>query len=120
MVQSFDDSISIPDFDVSTTSDEDVFLPAVPTLPTPPWRLNRSGAFRRKDRIPIQNTAENNNYLPVLPEQADLEEPQHLPQAPDPAELSEAEHDDPPSPRPRRSNRRRTENPKVKGDSWTI
>ena len=109
-------------FDLSSTSDEDVFLPAIPTLPTPPWKLKRSGAFRHKDRAfnrgqPTPNPTNNNN-LPPIPEHAIPTRLQHPHNDPD--GLQEHEDDEnPPVPRPRRSNRLRKDNSKVKGDSWT-
>ena len=102
--------------DLSSTSDEDVFLPAVPNLPVPPWRLNRSGAFRHKKRQPPPIPSNNNN-LPPIPENADPRL-QHLPHNPEVPEQPE-DDENPPAPRPRRSNRLRKDNSKVKGDSWT-
>ena len=102
--------------DLSSTSDEDVFLPAVPNLPAPPWRLNRSGAFRYKNRQPSPIRSNNNN-LPPIPENADPRL-QHIPHNPVVPEQPK-DDENPPDPRPRRSNRLRKDNPNVKGDSWT-
>ena len=109
-------------FDLSSTSDEDVFLPAIPTLPVPPWKLKRTGAFRHKDRTfhrsqPPPNPTNNNN-LPPIPEHAVPAGLQHINHDPDDHQQRE-EDEDTPAPTPRRSNRLRKDNSKVKGDSWT-
>ena len=114
-----------PELDLSVTSDEEVFLPTIPTPPVPSCKLNRAGAFRRKDRaLPdpdVNPPPATSPTTPLLPEHVDLERSQYLRHAFDVLHQTgqRTEYNNPPSPRLRRSNRERKENPKVMGDSWT-
>ena len=114
-----------PELDLSVTSDEEVFLPTIPTPPVPSCKLNRTGAFRRKDRaLPdpdVNPPPATSPTTPLLPEHVDLERAQYLRHAFDALHQTgqRTEYNNPPSPRLRRSNRERKENPKVMGDSWT-
>ena len=60
----------------------------------------------------------NNNNLPPIPEHAVPAGLQHIHHDPDVQQQHE-EDENTPVPRPRRSNRLRKDNSKVKGDSWT-